>query len=75
LKSLLESVPRSEGARVEKEAALGRVREYLDDVGGDVYLKSRPGETAEFVVRLPIESTAQPARLKAKIDFEKKDLV
>jgi signal transduction histidine kinase len=55
LKSLFETVSRSEGARDDKEAVLTRMREYLDDVGGDVYLNSRPGEAAEFIVRLPVE--------------------
>lgn len=55
LKSLFETVSRSEGARDDKEAVLARMREYLDDVGGDVYLNSRPGEAAEFIVRLPVE--------------------
>jgi len=32
-----------------------RARQFLDNAGGDVYLKSRPGESAEFVVRLPIK--------------------
>ena len=54
LKSVFEAAARSEGARDENGAAIARVREYLNNSGGDVYLKSRPGDSAEFVVRLPI---------------------
>jgi signal transduction histidine kinase len=62
LKSMFEAAARLEGAHDETGEALMRVREYLDHAGGDVYLKSHPGEAAEFVVRLPIESGAQPGR-------------
>lgn len=62
LKSLYEA-SRLEGARDEQSGGLVRVREYLDNAGGDVYLKSRPGEAAEFVVRLPMERGAQAGRL------------
>ena len=54
LKSLFEDASRLEGARDEQSGEWVRVREYLDNAGGDVYLKSRPGEAAEFVVRLPM---------------------
>jgi hypothetical protein len=37
------------------------MREYLDDVGGDVYLQGRSGEAARFAIRLPVESGAQAA--------------
>jgi signal transduction histidine kinase len=63
LKSLFEDASRLEGARDEQGGELVRVREYLDNAGGDVYLKSRPGEAAEFVVRLPMERTGQAGRL------------
>jgi len=63
LKSLFEAASRLEGARDEPGGGLVRVREYLDNAGGDVYLKSRPGEAAEFVVRLPIERGAPAGRL------------
>ena len=67
--------PRSEGARDDKEAVLARMREYLDDVGGDVYLNSRPGEAAEFIVRLPVEDdVTRSARLKMKNEFDTNDL-
>jgi signal transduction histidine kinase len=58
LKSTFEAAARLEGARDENGEAIVRVREYLDNAGGDVYLKNRPGESAEFVVRLPIDSGA-----------------
>ena len=62
LKSMFEAAGRLEGDRDEGGETLVRVREYLDHAGGDVYLKSHPGEAAEFVVRLPIESGAQAGR-------------
>ncbi len=64
LKLLFETASRSEGARDDKETALARMREHLDDIGGDVYLNSRPGEAAEFIVRLPMEGDARSARLE-----------
>jgi hypothetical protein len=51
------------------------MREYMDDVGGDFCLKSRPGEAAEFIVRLPMGGEAKPARIKIKNEFDTKDLV
>lgn len=63
LKALFEDASRAEDARAEKGGDLAGVREYLEDTGGDAYLKSRPGEAAEFVVRLPIEGAAQSGRL------------
>jgi signal transduction histidine kinase len=62
LKSMFEAAARLEGTRDENGEALVRVRKYLDKAGGDVYLKSHPGEAAEFVVRLPIASGAQAGR-------------
>ena len=62
LNALFEDAARSEGARDEQGGDLVGVREYLEDTGGDAYLKSRPGEAAEFVVRLPIEGAAQSGR-------------
>jgi sensor histidine kinase regulating citrate/malate metabolism len=59
---MFEAATRLEDARDESGEALMRVREYLDNAGGDVYLRSHPGEAAEFVVRLPIESRTQPGR-------------
>ena len=61
LKALFEGTARWEDAREEWAEDWERVREYLEDTGGDVYLKSRPGEAAEFVMRLPIEGVMQPA--------------
>jgi two-component system sensor histidine kinase EvgS len=62
LKSVFEVASRSEDARDESGAAIARMREYLDNAGGDVYLKSRPGDSAEFVVRLPIDNRAHAGR-------------
>jgi signal transduction histidine kinase len=64
LKSMFEATARLEGARDENGEALMRMREYLDNAGGDAYLKSHPGEAAEFVVRLPIERGAVTGRPK-----------
>jgi signal transduction histidine kinase len=64
LKWLFEAASRSEGSRDESSDALAPMRAYLDNAGGDVYLKSRPGQSAEFVVRLPLESGAQAGRLQ-----------
>jgi len=67
LKSLFETATHLDGLRDENGEGIVRVREYLENVGGDVYLRSRPGQAAEFVVSLPVESgdqTVQP-------DFEK----
>jgi signal transduction histidine kinase len=61
LKSTFEAASRLEGARDESGEAIVRVREYLENAGGDVYLKNRPGDNAEFVVRLPIDNGAQAA--------------
>ena len=59
LKSLFETAARSDGLRDEYGEGVMRVREYLENAGGDVYLRSRPGQAAEFVVSLPIESSDQ----------------
>ena len=64
LKSLFDAASRSEGSRDENSDALAPMRAYLDNAGGDVYLKSRPGQSAEFVVRLPLESGAPAGRLQ-----------
>ena len=55
LKSVFEAASRSEGARDENGEAIARVRQYLDNAGGDMYLKNRPGDAAEFVVRVPLD--------------------
>jgi signal transduction histidine kinase len=74
LKSMFEAASRLEGARDENGEAIVRVREYLNHAGGDVYLKNRPGESAEFVVRLPIENGPQVVPLKLENELESKDL-
>jgi signal transduction histidine kinase len=63
LKSLFETATHSDGVRDENGEGVIRVREYLENAGGDVYLRGRPGQAAEFVVILPIENsdrTVQP---------------
>jgi signal transduction histidine kinase len=64
LKSLFEPSSRLEGAWDKSGERLSQVRNYLDHAGGDAYLKSRPGEAAEFIVSLPITSSMQPDRPK-----------
>jgi signal transduction histidine kinase len=65
LRSLFESAARA-AAPDENGDPMLPTRQYLDDAGGDVYLRSRPGETAEFIVCLPLESSAQTGRPKLK---------
>ena len=62
LKALFESRLREEDALDEKSEAFIQLREYLDKTGGDVYLRSRPGESAELVVCLPLKRSAQMGR-------------
>ena len=62
LKALFESRLREEDALDEKSEAFLQLREYLDKTGGDVYLRSRPGESAELVVCLPLKRSAQMGR-------------
>ncbi len=64
LRSLFEPASRLEGARDKSVEGLTQVRKYLDNAGGDVYLNSRPGEAAEFIVCVPIESGVQSTRAK-----------
>lgn len=61
LKALFES-RLLEDALDEKSEAFLQLREYLDKTGGDVYLRSRPGESAELVVCLPLKRSAQMGR-------------
>jgi hypothetical protein len=61
LKALFES-RLLEDALDEKSEAFIQLREYLDKTGGDVYLRSRPGESAELVVCLPLKRSAQMGR-------------
>ena len=64
LNSLIKSTLRVEGARDEGGETLASVWKYLKDAGGDVDLRSRPGETAEVIVCLPLERRAQAGRPK-----------
>ena len=43
------------GANDESHQALVSVRQYLDQIGGDVYMRSRPGRASEFIVCVPLE--------------------
>lgn len=64
LKLLFDPSSRLEDARGKSGDGLSQVRKYLDHAGGDVYLKTRPGEAAEFIVCLPIKGGMQPGRPK-----------
>jgi hypothetical protein len=64
LNLLMESTSRVEGARDEGGETVASVQEYLKNIGGDVYLASRPGETAELIVCLPLERRTQAGRPK-----------
>jgi len=75
LKSMFEAASRLEGARDENGEAMVRVPEYIKHAGGDVYLKNRPGESAEFVVRLPIERASQAVSLELENELESKDFL
>jgi signal transduction histidine kinase len=41
-------------ANDESHRALVSVRQYLDQIGGDVYMRSRPGRASEFIVGVPL---------------------
>ena len=60
LKSLFDPSSRLESARENSGEGLSQARKDLNHAGGDVYLKSRPGEAAEFIVCLPIKSSVHP---------------
>lgn len=56
LTALFDSALGFGGAPDESHQALASVREYLDQIGGDVYMRSRPGRAAEFIVCVPLGS-------------------
>lgn len=62
LKSLFESRGQLDGVQAEYGERVMRMREYLENAGGDIYLRSRPGEASEFVVCLPIDSRGPAVR-------------
>ena len=43
------------GANDENHRALVSVRQYLDQIGGDVYMRSRPRRASEFIASVPLE--------------------
>src|SRR5262245_10340525 len=55
VKSLFESAPQTAGGPDDNDYGLGMARTYLSSIGGDVHLRSRPGEASEFIVYLPVE--------------------
>ncbi len=74
LQSLFETRAQTEDAPDEKIEAFVQLREYLERAGGDVYLRSRPGEPAEWIVCLPPESSAQAGRPKAESHLSAEEL-
>lgn len=74
LKALFESAVQGEDAPDEKSEAFLQLREYLDKAGGDVYLRSRPGEPAELIVCLPLESSEQAGRPRAETHVNAEEL-
>jgi len=64
LKSLFESGTRFDGVREKSGEGVLQMKEYVENAGGDVYLRSRPGEVSEFVVCLPIDGKQSAVRSK-----------
>ena len=73
LKALFESKSHGE-ALDEKGEAFMQLREYLDKAGGDVYLRSRPGDPAELIICLPRESSAQAGRPRSESHLSAEEL-
>ena len=74
LKALFESKAQGEDAPDEKSEAFMQLREYLDKAGGDVYLRSRPGDPAELIICLPRESSAQAGRPRSESHLSAEEL-
>jgi hypothetical protein len=74
LTALFESRLPEGDAPDEKSEAFIQLREYLDKTGGDVYLRSRPGESAELVVCLPLRSSAQMGRPRSENHLSAEEL-
>ena len=74
LKALFEAKAQGEEAPDEKSGAFMQLREYLDKAGGDVYLRSRPGEPAELIICLPRESSAQAGRTRSENHLSAEEL-
>jgi len=73
LKTLFESKAQGD-APDEKSEAFMQLREYLDKAGGDVYLRSRPGDPAELIICLPRESSAQAGRTRSESHLSAEEL-
>jgi hypothetical protein len=54
LTALFDTAGRFGGVPDESHQALVSVRQYLDQIGGDVYMRSRPGRASEFIVCVPL---------------------
>ena len=55
LTAMFDNAIRPGGANDESQQTLVSVRQYLDQIGGDVYMRSRPGRASEFIVGVPLE--------------------
>jgi signal transduction histidine kinase len=54
LTAMFDNAIRLGGANDESQRALLSVRQYLDQIGGDVYMRSRPGRASEFILGVPL---------------------
>lgn len=54
LTARFDTAGRFGGVPDESHQALVSVRQYLDQIGGDVYMRSRPGRASEFIVCVPL---------------------
>lgn len=72
--ALFESKAQEEDAPDEKSQAFMQLRKYLDKAGGDVYFRSRPGQPAELIVCLPLESSEQAGRPRAESHVNAEEL-
>jgi len=55
LTAMFDNAVQLGGAHDESQRALLSVRQYLDQIGGDVYMRSRPGRASEFILGVPLE--------------------
>ena len=62
LRSLFEPAARTDAMQGKPGNEVELLKEYLEQTGGDVYLRSRLGEASEFVVRLPVHDFDSAAR-------------
>jgi signal transduction histidine kinase len=54
LTALFDNAIRLGGVNDQSHQELLSVRQYLNQIGGDVYMRSRPGRASEFIVGVPL---------------------